>query len=178
MKEILKSATPTISVAILSILLTYFTTVKRERSQQVNKHRLEILQKLYTPIYRVIFTSVFPGGGYDGLDKWNAYSLVNIVEQNIELTDPILEELCWDLKEELYYSDERMLCFVDKDRRVLDHVVYNYNLLRKQLNLPYDYAYFSLNERFRIFQSNRKRRRDRVESLNAIRRQQREQERE
>lgn len=173
MEEKYLTTITTIGVVMLTALLTYFTTVRKERSQQVNRHRLEILNNLYTPIYRILYTSVFPGDGYGGIDEGRANSIIEVVEQNIELADPVLEELIWSLKEEIYIegNNRNSYTLFDEEREVLDHVVYNYNLLRKKLNLPYDYAYFSLTEKWRIFQNNRKRRKSRVKALKEIRKQ-------
>lgn len=138
----------------------------------MNKYRLEILERMYTPIYRIIYKSVFPGNGYEGVDENDASLIINVVEQNIELADPILEELVWNLKEDLYHNANNRDRYnrFDENRKVLDHVNYNYNLLRKKLGLPYDYAYFSISERWRMFRDKRKRRISRIDALKEIRR--------
>lgn len=123
---------------------------------------------VYPNLSCALFISFSRGWIYVGFDEREAKKVVEIVEKNIELVDPVLEEVVWELKEDVYHgTNSHSMNHFDTDRKVLDHVVYNYNLLRKKLRLPYDNAYFR--EKCRVFTENQKRRRKRIASIDNIR---------
>jgi hypothetical protein len=143
---------------VVTAVFTYVTTVRKERKAQVNTHRLEILQKVYTPIYRVIMDGVYPGDGYEGLTNSQLNKIYDIITERLELVDPRLEQLVWSLKEDQMLEgrqfEENIGPYLDEDREFLDYVEFRYNDLRKSLGLPYDSIVFAIEERWRRLRKN------------------------
>ncbi|NEU29169.1 hypothetical protein GN156_00025 [bacterium LRH843] len=159
----------TAGAVVVTALFTYWTTVRSERKKQVNKHRLDILQKLYGPIYKAYNSSVIPTDGFEGLWDVHANKIIEIFDENIEIADPLLEEFIWGLKEDVFINNRNRHVVYDEDRKLLEHVSYNYNLLRKQLNLPYDSAYFSFSEVINYNMRKWLRRKKRIRALRIVR---------
>jgi hypothetical protein len=133
----------TSAVGLLTFYGGYFVTVRKERKAQVNQHKLEVLQKLYTPLYRTLIRSLHPMEGYDGLNQKSFDKIKEVIEENISLVDPELEVIYYGLKEDEFLS-QQTLNFIDYDKMFFHHVAYHYNSLRKQLGLPFDRTYLSI----------------------------------
>ncbi|PEP75335.1 hypothetical protein CN573_10565 [Bacillus wiedmannii] len=144
---------------MITAILTHFFTLKREKYSKTFEHKLQILKEVYTPIYRVLMREVEPGEGYQGLGATPFLDIMEILEDNIELVDPNLESILWDLKEEYYYWGESRVRLLDEDRNLLDFVLYQYNVLRKDMGLPYDASSIGLKTRVGFYLSNIKRNR-------------------
>ncbi|MDQ7236782.1 hypothetical protein QYM13_23830 [Bacillus pacificus] len=144
---------------MITAILTHFFTLKREKYSKTFEHKLQILKEVYTPIYRVLMREVEPGEGYQGLGAKPFLDIMEILEDNIELVDPNLESILWNLKEEYYYWGESRVRLLDEDRNLLDFVLYQYNVLRKDMGLPYDASSIGLKTRVGFYLSNIKRNR-------------------
>ncbi|MGH0793588.1 hypothetical protein ACQVTT_05130 [Bacillus mycoides] len=144
---------------LITAILTHFFTLKREKYSKIFEHKLQILKDVYTPIYLVLMKEVEPGEGYQGLGGRPFQNIMGILEDNIELVDPNLESILWDLKEDYYYWDQRPSGLLDEDRKLLDFVLYQYNVLRKDMGLPYDASSIGLKTRVGFYLSNIKRNR-------------------
>ncbi|MCU5695517.1 hypothetical protein OCB06_19160 [Bacillus cereus] len=155
---------------MITAILTHFFTLKREKYSKTFEHKLQILKEVYTPIYRVLMREVEPGEGYQGLGATPFLDIMEILEDNIELVDPNLESILWDLKEEYYYWGESRVRLLDEDRNLLDFVLYQYNVLRKDMGLPYDASSIGLKTRVGFYLSNFKRNRKSRLAREAIKR--------
>ncbi|MDA1795689.1 hypothetical protein [Bacillus cereus group sp. BY8-1LC] len=155
---------------MITAILTHFFTLKREKYSKTFEHKLQILKEVYTPIYRVLMREVEPGEGYQGLGATPFLDIMEILEDNIELVDPNLESILWDLKEEYYYWGESRVRLLDEDRNLLDFVLYQYNVLRKDMGLPYDASSIGLKTRVGFYLSNIKRNRKSRLAREAIKR--------
>lgn len=63
----IKSFTLAVSTGgvIITVILTHFFTVKREKFSKVFEYKLKILKDVYTPIYRIILEGINPFDGYE-----------------------------------------------------------------------------------------------------------------
>lgn len=155
---------------MITAILTHFFTLKREKYSKTFEHKLQILKDVYTPIYRVLMKQVEPGEGYEGLGARPFLEIMEILEDNIELVDPNLESILWDLKEEYYHWGQSRVRLLDEDRKLLDFVLFQYNVLRKDMGLPYDASSVGLKTRFEFYLGNIKRSRKSRKSMDAIKR--------
>ncbi|MED1114317.1 hypothetical protein [Bacillus paramycoides] len=153
---------------MITAILTHFFTLKREKYSKTFEHKLQILKDVYTPIYIVLMKEVEPGEGYRGLGARPFQHIMGILEENIELVDPNLESILWDLKEDYYYWDQRKFGLLDEDRKLLDFVLFQYNDLRKDMGLPYDSSSVGLKTRLEFYLINIKRNQKSRKSRDAI----------
>lgn len=146
-------------MAILAAILTHYFTMRKEKFSKTYEHKLKIFTNVYTPIYGILRNEVEPGEGYRGLNPTAFIEIMDILEENIELVDPNLETILWSLKEDYYYMGEMGYEFLDEDRKLLDFTLFQYNILRKSLGLPYDASSTDLKTRIEFYFSNLKRNR-------------------
>ncbi|WP_283746332.1 hypothetical protein [Bacillus cereus] len=147
-------------MAILAAILTHYFTMRKERFSKTYEHKLKIFTNVYTPIYGILRNEVEPGEGYRGLNPTAFIEIMDILEENIELVDPNLESILWNLKEDYYDMGEMGFDFLDEDRKLLDFILFQYNVLRKNLGLPYDASSTDLKTRIEFYFSNLKRNRN------------------
>ncbi|WP_045522764.1 hypothetical protein [Neobacillus niacini] len=168
MREIIIAlASSAVTIFITSFFSYYFNIKKEFRTQSIG-YKTDILKKVYTPIIKELSTGIIPGDGYEGINDSQILAINEIIENNYELVDAELDSLLWQLKEVIYHSNGEYSYF-DDNRKLLDHVLINYNLLRKSLGLPYDSNY-TKKKMTRLFinwkeQQKEKRRDKRLEKL-------------
>ena len=95
-------------VAAMTILLTnifsYLFAIKKEVRIQSTQYKIEILDKVYTPIYKILSRSVAPGDSYEGIDDHQLDRINEIVEEDVNLVDPNLNSIIWSLREKVRYA--------------------------------------------------------------------------
>lgn len=125
----------------------YLFTLRRESKQAYNKYRIEILENLYSPIYKVLIQEIWPGEGYEGIDLSQFTKIKSIVDENSILVDPKLDNLVWSLAE-----DAHKLGYVtlDADRYLFNHVIKEYNALRKSVGLPHEKEFKRIKNKVRM----------------------------
>lgn len=66
-------------VASVTIFLTnvfsYLFAIKKEARLQSTQYKIEILDKVYTPIYKILTTDIIPGDGYECIDDHQLESI-------------------------------------------------------------------------------------------------------
>lgn len=116
--------------------------MKKEVRIQSTNYKIETLDKVYTPIYKILIHDVVPGDGYESIDDHQLESILEIAAENINLVDPKLDNILWKLREEVRYADRETqynhFIYLDEDRMLLNHVESYYNKLRKAIGLPYE----------------------------------------
>ncbi|MFD0768854.1 hypothetical protein ACFQZ1_08000 [Bacillus sp. CGMCC 1.60114] len=149
---------------IITAILTHYFTIKKEKFSKTFEYKIKILKEVYAPIYRILVKNIHPFDGYEGITVKSFKEIDQIFEEKVELIDPILEEFIWILKEECYLNQNHPKgewVQVDQDKKFLNYVQYQYNNLRKEMNLPYDYAEVSFDIKLKVhldaFMRNRKR---------------------
>ncbi|MGM2669628.1 hypothetical protein ACS2QR_16925 [Bacillus cereus group sp. Bce026] len=154
---------------IITAILTHFFTLKREKYSKTFEYKLQILKDIYTPIYRILSSQVEPGEPYEGIEFHSFQEIERIIESNLELTDPNLESIIWEMKEGFLFSqsvDEYRN--QDQNRSLLDYVLFQYNKLRKELGLPHDSSAVSFNVRLGFYIYKYKMNKKRKEARNSI----------
>ncbi|PGM03795.1 MULTISPECIES: hypothetical protein [Bacillus cereus group] len=157
--EILAIITPIVTVlsVFITAVLTHIFTSKRDKYGKVYDHKLKILTDVYTPIYRYMMDEVEPGEEYGGLSVDTYHAVKDILESNIHLIEPGLESMLWQLNEQYYYIDHMRTKNFDEDKKFMRYVVFQYNLLRKDLGLPYDKSRVSIKKRVQMYSKENKR---------------------
>ncbi|PIC66752.1 hypothetical protein CSV71_08030 [Sporosarcina sp. P21c] len=133
-------------VAAVTIFITnifsYIFAMKKEVRIQSTNYKIEILDKVYTPIYKILIQDVVPGDGYESIDDHQLESILKIAAENINLVDPKLDNILWKLREEVRYAERETqyngFIYLDEDRMLLYHIESYYNKLRKAIGLPYE----------------------------------------
>ena len=96
-------------VAAVTIFITnifsYLFAVKKEVRIQSTNYKIETLDKVYTPIYKILIHDVVPGNGYESIDDHQLESILEIAAENINLVDPKLDNILWKLREEIRYRE-------------------------------------------------------------------------
>jgi hypothetical protein len=135
-------------VASVSVVITnifnYIFTLKKETRLQATKYKEEILIKVYTPIYKELIKQIYPGDGYEGISLSTFRDIEKIVEDNLTLVDPQLQLIISGIKEDIAYigyCDSINSVIIDQDSKLFHYVFKQYNLLRKNLGLPYEKQY-------------------------------------
>lgn len=140
MREIIIALASSAVTVLITTVLNYYFNIKKEFRVQSIGYKADILKKVYTPILKELSTGIIPGDGYEGIDDSQILAINEIIQNNYELVDAELDSLLWQLKEVIYHSNGEYSYF-DDNRKLLDHVLINYNLLRESLGLPYDSNY-------------------------------------
>ncbi|SET85848.1 hypothetical protein SAMN05216389_1442 [Oceanobacillus limi] len=149
-------------IAAVTSFVTHKLAISKERRLQTEKHKLEILNKVYTPLYRAFIDKLMKDYGrpfgYLGVDTDLFTELNKIYKQNIFLIDPGLESRIWEIKEHFYQEQIRMDETGDRtpikgdyDNRLIRYVFYQYNKMRRKLKLPYDKTYFKHHDLYEKF---------------------------
>lgn len=133
-------------VAAVTILLTnifsYLFALKKEGRNHAVHYKIETLDKIYTPIYKILIQRVIPGDGYEGIDDHQLESIIKITDDHVNLVDPKLNKILWNLREEAQYiwqtRGDISYIILDENRVLMNHVESYYNLLRKAVGLPYE----------------------------------------
>ncbi|WJY28272.1 hypothetical protein [Sporosarcina trichiuri] len=133
-------------VAAVTIFITnifsYIFAMKKEVRIQSTSYKIETLEKVYTPIYKILIKDVVPGDGYESIDDHQLDCISKIAEENINLVDPKLDNILWKLREDVRYAHQEEgyndFIYLDEDRMLLHHVESYFNKLRKAVGLPYE----------------------------------------
>ena len=125
----------------------YLFTLKKESKQAYNKYRIEILENLYSPIYKELIQGIWPGEGYEGIDISQFTKIKKTVNENSILVDPTLDNLVWSLAEDAHNLGYDTL---DADRYLFNHVIKEYNALRKSVGLPHEKEITRIKNKVRI----------------------------
>ncbi|MCB4844103.1 hypothetical protein LHW04_03375 [Bacillus tropicus] len=157
--EVLALITPIVTVfsVFITAILTHIFTSKRDKYGKVYDHKIKILTDVYTPIYRYLMDEVEPGDEYGGLSLDTYHAVRDILESNIHLIEPELESMLWQLNEQYYYLNQMRTRNFDSDKKFMRYVVFQYNLLRKDLGLPYDKSRISIKKRIQMYSKENKR---------------------
>ncbi|MDA2639640.1 MULTISPECIES: hypothetical protein [Bacillus] len=157
--EVLAILTPIVTVlsVFITAVLTHIFTSKRDKYGKVYDHKLKILTDVYTPIYRYMMDEVDPGEPYRGLSVDTYLAVKDVLESNIHLIEPGLESMLWQLNEQYYYIDHMRTRNFDEDKKFMRYVVFQYNLLRKDLGLPYNKSTVSIKKRVQMYSKENKR---------------------
>ncbi|MED3467540.1 hypothetical protein P4485_16810 [Bacillus thuringiensis] len=144
---------------VITALLTHFFTSRREKYEMVYEYKLKILTEVYTPIYRYLMDEVDPGDEYSGFDVGTYMGITGILESNIHLIEPVLESMLWQLNEQYHHMEQERTStsIFDKDKKFMRYIVFQYNLLRKELGLPYSKSSIGFKKRIQMnFKENQK----------------------
>ena len=139
--------------------------MKKEVRFQSTHYKIETLDSVYTPIYKILIQNVIPGEGYESIDNHDLDNIIKIIDEHVNLVDPKLNNIIWSLREEERFAwDARQnnpFVYLDENRVLLNHVVSYYNKLRKAVGLPYEKQWkdklFALNNSFRRHRNRLKR---------------------
>ncbi|WP_121614775.1 hypothetical protein [Virgibacillus halodenitrificans] len=144
-------------IAVITSFVTHNLAILKERRLQTEKYKLEILEKVYTPLYRSLINKMIKDYnnpfGYSGIDPDLYNDIYNIYKQHIYLIDPGLEKRFWEIK--AHFEDEKRRMSEMKDEhfiqmdyeyRFIRYVSYQYNKMRRKLNLPYEKTYFKYHD--------------------------------
>lgn len=133
-------------VAVITLfvtnILSYYFAIKKEVRLQATQYKLEMLDKVYTPIYKLLIIDIAPGEGYECIDDTILKSIIEITESNFNLVDPKLNSIIWKLKEEMFFKFEQQrnsddpFTYYDEDRVLFNHIEKYHNHLRKSLGFP------------------------------------------
>lgn len=137
-----------VATAVLTGLFTYWITFKKEREEKKYHAYKELLEKVYTPIVKIINDTWIPGEGYEGLYERELVKIIEVIDTNLPIVEPRLESFVWMFKEEITYSEYMIF---DRKSEFLDYINYRYNYLRKKIYLPYDTQYFFWGRQFKRF---------------------------
>ncbi|MGM7722174.1 hypothetical protein [Metabacillus sp. Hm71] len=141
------------ATAVLTAFASNLFGYIKEKRTASSKYTEQVLTELYVPIYKILVERIIPGDGYEGIDQDQLDSIKDIIDDNPELTDPILEGLIYGYLEDAYWNvtrihadqqDPRFETY-DSDRRLLDYILISFNKTRRPLGLPHpkEYAFQS-----------------------------------
>ncbi|MFJ8119552.1 hypothetical protein [Bacillus mycoides] len=146
---------------IITAFLTHHFTLRREKYAKTFEYKLKIVTELYAPIYRKMTPSMRPlHYGYQGISIKTFKEIEEIIEENIELVDPVLQHVIWELRERCYILSDHPKgegVGVDTDRELLDYIQYQFNSIRKELKLPYDSTTLSFRTKLNIYKKKKER---------------------
>ncbi|WP_242315744.1 hypothetical protein [Bacillus cereus group sp. BfR-BA-01355] len=128
---------------IITAILTHILTLKREKFAKTYEYKVKMLKELYAPMYKVLFQDIRTRSQYKGINSEQFKQLDEICRENIELVDPMLQNIIYeaaissDFSEDFENSSEPSL-IRDKDGKLFAYVQFQYNYFRKNLGLPFD----------------------------------------
>jgi hypothetical protein len=122
-------------------LLTHYLATRRTVSEIRKSNLLKQLENVYLPIIKVIRNGFIPLDGYEGLSHFQVNEIIEIIKNNEQYADTDLDVWAWRFEEEQYIispNDDSHYYSFDEDGKFKDYVYRRYNLIRKELHLPYD----------------------------------------
>lgn len=152
-----------ISFEIIKIILTaglagtftYLITFKKEKNEKKYHANKELLDKVYAPTMKLIYGSIYPGDGYEGIRESDLQTIIDIIDDNSHIVDPRLESFAWSFKEDIMHNqqirNDLYETVYDEEAVFLDYLNYRYNLLRKKTYLNYDSSYFFFSRKLITF---------------------------
>ncbi len=131
-------------------VVTHYLTSRRTISDLKRSNLQKELENVYVPITNIIDSSVEPTYGYEGLSNKDVDEIAKIAKDNAPFIDVKLKRLIDGLLEDQYIMERSEVNYpiYDENRKLLKYAFYKYNLLRKQLRLPYDNNYFVIRSLF------------------------------
>lgn len=149
-----------IVISVFTSGLTYWLTGKREQSKLSIENKRKALQNVYIPVIKEIDRDICPGVGYDGLSVEKMDSIIKIFEDNESLIEAKMMVEVWRNKELRYHNDleESNIEVYDLSRKFFNEINRQYQMLRKDLKLPYNKNRFGIKKyisRYKTWQSDR-----------------------
>ena len=124
---------------ILTSLVTYFFSTRKERRKRIQESSAKLLDNVYTPIIQILNNSVYPAGDYE-LTYKSAIKITDIINNHINIVDPKLMNFYWILKEEIGMIGDNGGHYYNYDGKheLFEFIEYKSNLLKKKINREYD----------------------------------------
>jgi len=128
-----------VPAAILTSLVTYWLSSRKELKNRVRDNKLKLLDDVYAPIMQILNNCGSAVYGYE-VPFQAATKIIKIVDENTNVVDNKLMDFRHGLRDEAEFigNNGGHPYNFDGGSKLLEYVEYRSNLLKKEVNRPYD----------------------------------------
>ena len=130
--------TSVLTAGLSAALTTYFNNEFYVRKKRIRDYKTERFMKLYYPIRKIIYKSMYPCDDYTGLEDDELVNILNTIADNMYLTDEELEKWYWKLSDEKFYQESditRAKIRYDDDKKFADFIEKQYRKIKYEINI-------------------------------------------
>jgi len=112
------------NMGLVTLLVSHFLEERKERKKRKSENNRLLLDKVYRPIFDSIKNAY--GYSYEGLERSTVCKVIDIIDNNTDITDKNLMEFCQTFKDAIDDKDFRDVevyeQFFDKDYKFFHYI--------------------------------------------------------